>query len=112
ERGLLRRLAFATAGLTAVALVVTFSRASWIALAAGAAVYLLEPRARRPLLAGGAAVAAAGAALAFAGGGAIGARIESLFTSSVSGLADFRIELAERAARIAGDNPLTGAGHF
>jgi O-Antigen ligase len=112
ERRVLRRLAIVTAVAGSLALVVTFSRASWIAIVAGASVYLLERRARRPLLAAGAALALGAAALALLDAGAIGARISSLFSARLGGLYDFRLELVRRAARIVADHPLTGSGHF
>jgi O-antigen ligase len=112
EGGAVRRLGFMVAGAGALALVVTFSRASWIAFAAGASVYLVDRRTRRPVLAGGAVALAAAAGLALFNGGAIGARISSLFGSESSELYDFRFELMGRAARIVAAHPLTGSGHF
>ena len=95
-----------------LALVVTFSRASWIAFAVGASVYLLERRTRGPVLVAGAVAAIGAAAAALFDAGAIGARISSLFRGDAGGLYDFRLELGRRAARIVADHPLTGSGHF
>ena len=107
-----RRAGVLVVGASSLALVVTFSRASWIAFVAAAAVYLLHRRSRTPLLIAGGLGAGASAVLALTGAGAIGARISSLFTAPVSGFADFRLELAERAARSAADHPLIGSGRF
>ncbi len=107
-----RRVGLLVVGASSLALLVTFSRASWIAFVAAAAVYLLDRRSRAPVLTAGGLGVAAGAVLALTGTGAIGARISSLFTAPVSGLSDFRLELAERAARSAADQPLLGAGRF
>lgn len=112
ESGALRRLGIATTGAAMLALVVTFSRASWIAFAVGASVYLLERRTRGPVLIAGAIAAIGAAAAALLDAGAIGARISSLFRGDAGGLYDFRLELGRRAARIAADHPLTGSGHF
>ena len=112
ERGAVRRLGFVAAAGAAVALPVTFSRASWIACAAGAAVFLIDRRARVPVLVGGAVVCALGALLALVVGGAIGERISSLFAAGVSGLANFRLALVERAAVALAEHPLTGVGRF
>jgi O-antigen ligase len=112
EDGRGRRLALAVAGLSAVALLVTVSRGAWIAFAAGVAVYALDRRLRRRVLVAGCAVLAACALLAVASDGAIGARITSLFDRDTSALSNFRVELAERGARIAADHPLTGVGVF
>ena len=112
ERGALRWLGFVAAGVGSLALVVTFSRASWIAFAAGTSVYLLERRTRVPTLVAGGAAAIGAAALALSGAGAIGARVSSLFGGEARGLYDFRLELVERAARIVADHPLTGLGDF
>ena len=109
--GRLRKLGIAVAVVGTLALVVTFSRGSWIALVAAGLVFLLHPQARKPLLAGALACAAAAAGLAVSGG-AIGARITSLFTPGTFVRSDFRVELAERAAGIVADHPLTGAGTF
>ena len=112
EQGTLRWLGFAAAGAGSLALVVTFSRASWIALAVGTSVYLLERRTRVPVLVAGGVAGLGAAALALLGSGAIGDRISSLFSGEARGLYDFRRELVERAARLAADNPLTGFGDF
>lgn len=112
EHGALRWLGFATAGIGALALLVTFSRASWIALLVGASVYLLERRTRVPALVAGGVAALGAVALAALGAGAIGDRISSLFSGEARELYSFRIELLERAARVVGDDPLTGFGHF
>jgi O-antigen ligase len=112
EHGTLRRVGFVVAGAGSLALVVTFSRASWIAFAAGAAVYLLERRTRAPALVAAGIAAAGAGALVLLNAGAIGARISSLFRGGGGGIYDFRIELIRRAARIAADHPLTGAGRF
>jgi O-antigen ligase len=112
ERVLLRRLGLVTAAAASVALVVTFSRASWIAFAAGACVFLLDRRTRVPVLVGGAIATVAGTALALTNAGAIGARFSSLFSADTGNLSSFRLEIAERAVRIAADHPLTGSGHF
>jgi len=112
ERGALRAIGFAAVCAGSLALLVTFSRASWIAMVVGLSVYLLDRRTRIPALAAGALVAAAAGALALFGGGAIGARISSLFNGRLGDLNDFRLQLARRAARIAADHPLTGSGHF
>ena len=112
ERGALRQFGFLAAAAGSFALVVTFSRASWIAFAVGGAVYLLERRTRIPALIV-AGVASAGAlALVLLDAGAIGSRVSSLFRGEAGGLYDFRVELAGRAARIAWDHPLAGAGRF
>jgi O-antigen ligase len=112
DEGVLRRLGFVAAGAGSLALVVTFSRASWIALAVGASVYLVERRTRMPVLAAGAVAAFGAAALALLGTGAIGARISSLFHGEAGELYDFRLELIRRGAQVAADHPLTGSGHF
>jgi O-antigen ligase len=112
ERGAVRHAAVVVAVAGSFALVVTFSRASWIAFVAGCVVYVLERRARVWLLVGGVAAVVAGAALAVLDTGAVGARISSLFSGRLGGLTDFRIELARRAGRIAADHPFTGSGHF
>jgi O-antigen ligase len=112
ERGTLRWLGFATAAAGSLALVVTFSRASWIAFAAGACVYLLERRTRGPVLFLGGVAALGAFALAIVGAGAIGARISSLFSGEGRDLYEFRLELVERAAAIVADHPLTGLGDF
>jgi len=57
EQGALRRFGFLAAGAGSLALVVTFSRASWIAFAIGASVYLVERRTRVAFLAAGAVTA-------------------------------------------------------
>lgn len=93
------------------ALLVTFSRASWIAYTAGASLYLVERRARTPVLLLGAGVGAVALALALLDRGAIGARVASLF-GATSDLYSFRLELMGRAAKIAAEYPLTGSGHF
>lgn len=112
ERGALRAIGFVAVCAGSLALLVTFSRASWIAMVVGLSVYLLDRRTRIPALAAGALVAAGAGALALFGGGAIEARISSLFSGRVGDLNDFRLQLARRAARIAADHPLTGSGHF
>jgi O-antigen ligase len=112
ERGALRRVGFAVAGVSVLALISTFSRASWIAFVVGVCVYLIDRRTRVAVLAAGAAAAVCGAALAFLDGGAIGARISSLFHFHSEGLYEFRLELVKRGARIAAEHPLTGSGHF
>lgn len=112
ERGAARRLGFVAASAAVLALPVTFSRASWIAGAAGAAMFLLDKRARRPVLLGGAVVGTVGALLALVLGGAIGERIASLFTARASGQANFRLVLVERAAAAVAEHPLTGVGRF
>lgn len=112
EHDAVRRAGLAVAGVSTLALLVTFSRGSWIALAAGVAVYALDPRLRRGVLVAGATVLGGGAALAVASDGAIAARITSLFDGETSSFSNFRVELAERAVRIAADHPLTGAGAF
>lgn len=111
DGGVLGRLGLLASGVAILALVVTFSRASWIALAVGAAVYLVDRRTRRPVIVVGTVALLATAATALVGG-AIGERISSLFRTESSDLYGFRLELVERAARIAADNPLTGIGHF
>jgi len=111
ERGSLRRFGLLAGVAGSLALLVTFSRASWIAFIAGVSVYLLERRARLPVLLVGAVVASVAAALALLDKGAIGARIASLLDVT-SGLYDFRLELVGRAARTAAEHPLTGSGHF
>lgn len=112
EHGVLGRLGLLTSGVAILALVVTFSRASWIALAVGASAYLVDRSTRRPVAVVGGVALLATAATAVVGGGAIGERISSLFRGESGDLYDFRLELIERAARIAADNPLTGSGHF
>ncbi len=112
ERGAVRRFGLVAAGLGSLALVVTFSRASWIAFVVGASVYLVERRTRLPVLAVGAVAAVGATALALLDAGAIGARISSLFGTEADNLDEFRLELVERGARIAVDHPLTGSGHF
>jgi O-antigen ligase len=112
EDGLLRRFGLLVAGASALALVVTFSRASWIAFAAGILVYLIDRRARLPVLVAGTVAATGAALLALLDAGAIGARISSLFRAEAGGLYDFRLEIIRRGTRVAADHPLTGAGHF
>jgi len=112
ERGAVRWLGFVAAGAGSLGLIVTFSRASWIAFAVGASVYLLERKTRVPVLVAGGIAALGAAALAVLGAGAIGARISSLFSGRLDELSDFRLELARRAADITADHPLTGSGHF
>jgi putative inorganic carbon (hco3(-)) transporter len=112
ERGALRRFGYAALGVSVLALIVTFSRASWIAFVVGVAVYLIDRRTRVAVLAAGAAVAALGAGLTALGAGAIGARISSLFHPHSESLYDFRLELVKRGAKIAVEHPLTGSGHF
>ena len=111
QRGAVRVGGLAVAGLAVLALVVTFSRSSWVALVAGAAVYLLEPRARRTVLALGAMGAAAAAVLVLQSG-AIGSRISTLVRLDTAGLYDFRLELVERGARAVAEHPLTGVDRF
>jgi hypothetical protein len=110
--GRLRWYGYAVAAVGALGLLVTFSRASWISFVVGGAVYALERRARGRVLAGGAVVAAFGVVLTLVLGGAIGSRISSTFSAVTNGLSNFRIELAERAAHIAAEHPLTGTGYF
>jgi O-antigen ligase len=112
EPARLRHLAFVTAGAGSLALVVTFSRASWIALTVGGSVYLLDRRTRAPVLVAGSVALLGAAALTLFDAGAIGARVSSLFSSRAGDLYDFRIELVRRAARIAADHPVTGIGQF
>ncbi|MDQ3380707.1 MAG: O-antigen ligase family protein [Actinomycetota bacterium] len=112
EAGAPRRLGFLAAGAGSLALVVTFSRGAWIALAVGASVYLVERRTRVPVLFAGALVVVGAAALALLEAGAIGARISSLFRGETGELYEFRFELVGRAARIVASHPLTGSGHF
>ncbi|MGI8886683.1 MAG: O-antigen ligase family protein, partial [Gaiellaceae bacterium] len=111
ERGWVRPFGVLAGMAGSLALLVTFSRASWIAWTAGASVYLVERRARRPVLLMGAAAAAVALALALLDKGAIGARIASLF-GGTSDLYGFRFALMGRAAEIAAEHPLTGSGHF
>lgn len=112
ERGALRNIGFATVCAGSLALLVTFSRASWIAMVVGLTVYLLDRRTRIPALAAGALIAVGAGALALFSGGAVGARISSLFSRQASELYDFRVELIRRAADVAGEHPFTGSGHF
>jgi len=112
EHGAFARWGMIVAGASGPALLVTFSRASWIALAAGACVYLAERRTRTVVLAIGLVGAVGGAFLALATRGAIGQRITSLFTVETNGLSDFRVVLARKAAHIAATHPLTGTGRF
>ncbi|MEX2049356.1 MAG: O-antigen ligase family protein [Gemmatimonadota bacterium] len=112
EAGAPRRFGFLAAGAGSLALIVTFSRASWIALALGASVYLVERRTRVPVLVAGTVATVGAAALALLHTGAIGARISSLFRDEAGELYDFRLELIRRAARVAAEHPLTGSGHF
>jgi O-antigen ligase len=112
ERETLRRFGFAAAGVSVLALVVTLSRASWIAFVIGISVYLIDRRTRLPTIVAGAAMALGGAALALLNGGAIGARISSLFQVHSQSLYEFRFELVKRGARIAAEHPLTGSGRF
>jgi O-antigen ligase len=112
ERGPARSAGIAVAALGSLALVVTFSRASWIAFVLGAAVYLVERRSRVPALVAGMLAAIAATALVLANASAIGARISSLFDARAGDLYDFRLELLQRAAAIVSAHPLTGAGHF
>jgi O-antigen ligase len=112
ERGALRTIGFAAVCAGSLALVVTFSRASWIAFVVGLSVYLVERRTRIPVLVAGAVAAVCAGALGLLGAGAIGARISSLFSSRAADLYDFRLELVRRGARIAGDHPFAGSGHF
>ena len=112
QQGALRRLGFLVAGVGSLALVVTFSRASWIALAVGGFVYVIDRRSRIPVLAAGAVAVVGAAVLALLDAGAIGARVSSLFSPREGDLYDFRLELVRRAARIVADHPFTGAGHF
>ena len=110
ERGVPRWCGLLAASAGGLALVVTFSRASWIAFAVGACVYIVERKARARVVTAGVVVAGVAAVLALVVRGAIGERISSLFTASR--LSSFRIELWERAARIVVAHPLTGSGHF
>ena len=110
ERGLPRRCGLVAAGAGGLALVVTFSRASWIAFAVGVCVYLIERKIRARVVTAGAVIAGVAAVLALVVRGAIGERISSLFTASR--LSSFRIELWAKAAHISGAHPLTGSGHF
>jgi O-antigen ligase len=112
ERGVLRHAGFVVAGLGAVGLLVTFSRASWIAFVIGGCVYVLSRATRRVALAAGGAGVIVGSILVLASGSAIGARISSLFRGDSGGLYDFRLELIRRGARSVADHPLTGTGHF
>ena len=112
ERGALRGFGFLAAGVGSLALVVTFSRASWIALAVGVSVYLIDRRTRIPVLAAGAVAAIGATALVVSDAGAIGARISSLFSAQTGNLSDFRLELVRRGARVAAEHPFTGSGHF
>jgi O-antigen ligase len=112
EHNRVRQTGFVVVAIALLALVVTFSRASWIAFAAGTAVFLLERRTRRPALVLGVVVGAGAAVLALAVGGAIGSRITSLFATDSYGLSHFRTELWRRAVTIAGDHPFTGLGTF
>ena len=112
ERRGLRTFGLAVAGVGSLALLVTFSRASWIAMAVGLLVYLVDRRTRVPALAAGALIAVSAGGLAVFNGGAIGARISSLFSGRLDDLSDFRLELVRRGARVAADHPFTGSGHF
>jgi O-antigen ligase len=112
ERGVVRGVCLLVAGAGSLALVTTFSRASWIAFAAGAAVYLLDRRTRIPVVVVGAVTAVTCTVLILVHEGAVGARIASLWTATTGGLSDFRLQLAEKGASIAAAHPLTGAGHF
>jgi O-antigen ligase len=60
----------------------------------------------------GSVVAVGSAILALVVGGAIGARITSLFAADTFGLSHFRVELWSKAVHIARDHPLTGLGDF
>ncbi len=111
ERGWWRRVGLIAGVAGSLALAVTFSRTSWMACTAGISVYLVERRARLPVLLAGAAVALAAIALVALDAGAIGARIASL-SNATTELYDFRFEVIGRGARIAADHPLTGSGHF
>ena len=108
----LHRLALATAAVGSVALVVTFSRASWIAFVLAACVYLVDRRTRPVVLVAGAVAAFCAALLTISNSGTIGARISSLFRGDAGDIYDFRFELAGKAARVVADHPLTGAGRF
>ena len=112
DRGGVRRLGFLAVGAGSLALVVSLSRASWIAFAIAVSVYLLERRTRRPVLVAGAVAAAGAVTLGFLDAGAIGSRISSLFGSDAVSSYDSRLELVERGVRIAADHPLTGSGRF
>ena len=109
-RGPLRRLGVLAAGASGLALLVTFSRASWIAFVAGVCVFVAERTVRGRVVVAGAVVAGGAAVLALVGRGAIGERISSLFTATR--LSSFRVELWESAARSAVAHPVTGTGRF
>ncbi len=111
ERGRLRRAALAIAGLTALALVLTFSRASWIALACGAAIYAVDRTLRLRVAVVGVLAVVATVLLGVLGEGAIAARISTLWNGG-AGLSTFRLELAGSAARVVAEHPLTGTGVF
>jgi len=112
EQGALRRVGFLAVVMGSLALVVTFSRASWIAFAVGVSVYLLDRRTRVPVLAAGAVAAIGAASLALFNAGAIGARISSPFSGDTAGLYGFRAELVRRAAETIADHPFAGSGRF
>jgi O-Antigen ligase len=112
DRGIVRRLGFVAVGAGSLALVVTLSRASWIAFAVGVSVYLLERRTRLPVLVAGGVAVAGAVILALLDAGAIGSRISSLFSAEAGSFYDFRLELVERGASSAAENPFTGSGHF
>ncbi|MFE6872300.1 O-antigen ligase family protein [Kitasatospora sp. NPDC057692] len=109
-----RRALFATAGFLAFPLAVSFSRGSWIATAAAAAVLLLRADAR---LAVRSAVLGTAAAVVLVGGLGLGgsgvtARLSSI--GSVSEAPDQsvsdRYDLWATAGRIWQDHPVSGAG--
>lgn len=112
ERGSIRAVTFVVAAAAFLALLATFSRASWLALACGAAVYLLDRRTRVPALVATTLTGLVCAWLVLVDDGAIGARLESLVVATSSGLADFRVELAGRATAVIADHPITGEGFF
>lgn len=112
ERRVLRWCCLVVVALGSLALVVTFSRASWIAFLVGASIYLVDRRTRIPAAAVGTSALAGAVILAVFQGGAIGARVGSVFTSEAGDLYDFRLELISRAARLSATHPLTGTGHF
>ena len=111
ERGTLRRAALAVAGLTSLALVVTFVRGSWIALACGVAVYAVDRTLRRRVALLSLLAVVAAVLLGVLGEGAIAARISTLWNGG-AGLTTFRLELAGSAARTVAEHPLTGTGVF
>ena len=111
ENGWRRAALAATAVVTALGIAVTFSRTAWLALAAGAALLVLDGKARRPLL-----VAAGFGAVAFAGlvatDAAFRARVSSFVALDALDPNGFRREMWGRAAELVVDHPLTGAATF